>query len=298
MTKEQEILKKYNIIPQTISYKNKVKIITTTKDRYCLKLKESSTSNVYSYLNNHNFNNYVPPINDYNDPYELYPYIAEKNLDRETKALDLIYTISLLHTKTTTYQEINLDQIKQLYEDISNQINNLLMYYYDLQDYIENKEYMSPAEYYLIRNINRIYISLNNAKYDITNWYKLKEKSKQERQVLLHNNVSLEHFLENDNSYLINWKNARQGNVVYDFLSFFKNDYKLLEMESLFDIYQSKYRYTEDEITLFSALLQIPWKITFKESNYINTLKVKDLLDYIEKANHLILKNHEKNQKA
>ena len=69
-------------------------------------------------------------------------------------------------------------------------------------------------------------------------------------------------------------------------------------MENLFELYQTKYPYTEDEKYLFKALLQIPWKITFKETNYVNTLKVKELLDYLEKANHLILKNDEKNQKA
>lgn len=298
MTKEKDVLQKYNIIPKKISYKNKLKIITTSTNVYCLKVKENQITDVYEYLRNHNFNNYIQLISDSSDPYEIYPYISEKNIDKESKALELIYTLSLLHTKTTTYKEINLEQIKEKYEKISNEINKLLLYYYDLQDYIETNEYMSPAEYYLIRNMNKLYISLNNAKHDIDKWYKLKEKETQERQVLLHNKISLEHFIKSENNYLINWNKSCKGNVVYDFLNFFKNDYKLLEMENLFELYQTKYPYTEDEKYLFKALLQIPWKITFKETNYVNTLKVKELLDYLEKANHLILKNDEKNQKA
>ncbi len=298
MNKEQEVLERYNITPKKISYQNKVKVITTDTEGYCLKLKESATASTYEYLECHGFQNYLRQINDSNEPYELYPYIMEKNIDRETKAIDLIYTLSLLHNRTTTYQEINLDKIKEIYEETTNKINYFLSYYYDLQDYIENKVYMSPAEYLLIRNINFVYISLNNARHDIDKWYKLKQQAPKERQVFLHNNVSLDHFLEGDNSYLINWKKATRGNVIYDFLSFFKNEYKGLEMESLYNIYQSKYQYTEDEKLLFSSLIQLPWKLTFKESNYINTLRVKEMLDYLEKANKLILKEHEKDQKA
>lgn len=298
MNKEQELLERYNIIPTKISYQNKTKVITTNTESYCLKIKSSPTNSIYQYLDTHNFQNYLRQINDLNDPYEIYPYITEKNIDKETKAIDLIYTLSLLHNKTTTYQEINLDKIKKIYEETTNKINYLLSYYYDLQDYIENKVYMSPAEYLLIRNIKSIYISLNNARYDIDKWFKLKQKSMKERQVFLHGNVSLEHFLEGNNNYLINWKKATQGNVIYDFLDFFKNEYKVLEMENLYNLYQSKYQYTEDEKLLFSSLIQIPWKITFKESNYINTLHVKDVLTYLEKANHLILKEHEKDQKT
>ena len=206
--------------------------------------------------------------------------------------------LSTKSTQETYLEEINLEQIKSEYEKISNNINELLLYYYNLQDYIEINEYMSPAEYYLIRNINKIYISLNNAKHDIDKWYKLKEKETSERQVLLHNKVSLDHFIKSENNYLINWTNSNKGNVVYDFLYFFRNDYKQLEMINLFKIYQSKYPYTDDEKFLFQALIQIPWKVTFEENNYINTLKVKELLDYLEKANHLILKYNEKNQKT
>ena len=298
MTEEQEILQKYNIIPKKISYKNKLKIITTLTDKYCLKAKENRTIDIYKYLKNQNFNNFIPLISDDSDSYEIYPYIREFNVDKERKAIELIHTLSILHTKTTTYKDINLDQVKEEYEKISNEINKLLLYYCDLQDLIENNEYMSPAEYCLIRNINKIYISLNNAKYDIDKWYKLKKTMTKERQVLIHNKVSLEHFIKSEKNYLINWTSSYKGKVVHDFITFFKNEYKQLEIEKLFKIYQTKYTYMEDENYLFKGLIQIPWKVTFNESNYINTLKVKVLLDYLEKANNLILKNYEKNQKT
>ncbi len=298
MNKELELLERYNIQPIKISYNNKTKIISTTDGKYALKVKSSPNQSIYQYLDSHNFNNYLRQINDPEEVYEIYPYITEKNIDNETKAIDLIYTLSLLHNRTTTYQEINLDKIKELYEETANKINYLLAYYHDLQDFIENKVYMAPAEYLLIRNINLIYISLNNSRGYIDKWYQLKLKQKKERHVFLHNNLALEHFLEGENNYLINWKRAHQGNVIYDFINFYQNEYQNLEMETLFDLYQSKYRYTQDEKLLFCALIQIPWKLNFKDSNYINTLNVKCLLDYLSKTNHFVSKEYEKYQET
>lgn len=298
MIKEKELLAQYQLTPLKISYRNKTKIIDTENGKYTVKVKYNNNNEVYKYLDSHNFKNYLPQINKPEDPYEIYQYINEKEIDKETKAMDLMYILSLLHNKTTVYQEVNLDKTKEIYEKTMNQINNLMPYYYALQDHIENKVYMAPAEYLLIRNINVIYISLNNARNYIDKWYKLKLKQSKERQVLLHDNISLEHFLEGENNYLINWKNAHQGNAVYDFINFYQNEYQNVEIQTLYELYQSKYRYTLDEKLLFYALIQLPWKITLKDTNYINTLQVRKLLDYLEKANSLISKEYEKDQKT
>lgn len=298
MNKEQEILNKYNIVPIRFSYKNKIKIIETENDKYTIKQKTNNYHHIYKLLNNHNFEYYLKPINSFDDSYEIYPYIIEKELDSNTKAINLMYILSLLHNKTTIYKEINLDKIKEIYEEITKEINYLLSYYYALQDKIENRLYMSPAEYLLIRNINLIYKSLNSSRIHIDNWYKIKLKQKKERQVLLHNNLKLEHFLQGENSYLINWKKYKIDNVIYDFLNFYKNEYQNLEMENLFNTYQNKYQYTQDEKYLFYSLIQIPWLIKFENTNYINTLNVRKMLDYLEKTMHLISQNYEKNQKT
>lgn len=298
MTSEKELLAQYNLTPQKVSYRNKTKIIDTKDGKYTIKVKSNNNHTIYQYLDAHNFKNYLPQINRTEEPYEIYQFVKEKEIDQETKAMDLMYILSLLHNKTTTYQEVNLDKTKEVYEAAMNKINYLMPYYYDLQDHIENKVYMSPSEYLLIRNMNLIYASLNNAKHHIDRWYKLKLKQTKERQVLLHNNLSLEHFLESDNNYLINWKKSYHGNAVYDFINFYQNEYQNVEIQTLYELYQSKYRYTIDEKLLFYALIQIPWKITLKDTNYINTLHVRQLLDYLEKANYLVSKEYEKDQKA
>lgn len=292
-----ELLEKYKLNPRKISYCRSIKIIDTDKGKYTVKLRNSPNRLTYQYLDNHNFDYYLKQINDYDDPYEIYPYINE-NIDKETKAINLMYIMSILHNKTTIYQEINLDEVKEKYEDITNRINYLSSYYYDLQDYIENIVYMSPAFYLLIRNINIIYASLNSCRNNIDKWYQLKLKQRKERIVFLHNNISLDHFLINKDSYLINWKDASKGSPVYDFLNFYKKEYKNIEMENLFKMYQSKFKYTEDERYLFNALIELPWKLDFKNSNYLNTLEVGNLLSYLAKSNNLVLKEYEKDEKA
>ena len=68
-------------------------------------------------------------------------------------------------------------------------------------------------------------------------------------------------------------------------------------MKSLYDLYQSKYPFTNDEKNLFLALLAIPKEINFNNSNYINTLKVKNLVIYLNKVMVFISEEDEKYQK-
>lgn len=283
---------------KSIRYLNSAKIIETEDENYVIKTRKRELESLFQYLNIKNFSNYLPLENSPTEPLEIYRYIEEDKINDSDKAIELVYIMSMLHIKTTTYENINLDNIKKIYEDILNKLNYLQMYYFELQDNIENREYMSPAEYLLIRNISKIYAAINFSKQTIEKWYQEKKTQKKERQVMLHNNLKLEHFLKKNNSYIINWNKARKGIVVYDFLNFYKNEYLTLEMESLFDIYKSKYQYTHTEQLLFYSLLAIPPKVELKTTNYLNTIEVRNLLTYLDKTNQLILKEYKENQKT
>ncbi len=292
----KSLLKENDLFINNISYKGHSRIINTSKGKYVLKEKKTNLQEIYDYLNAKKFYNYLPIINDYTDNYELYPYINELNMSNSSKAIDLIYELSMLHVKTTTYEEVNLDEIKKLYEETNKRIDYLYKYYLDLQDYIESNVYMAPAEYLLIRNISMVYRLLGFSKNKLNSWYQATEKLKKQRYVLLNNNLKLDHFLEGESNYFINWNKAKRGNVIYDFLNFFHNNYLELDMKSLYDLYQSKYRFTKDEEDLFLALLAIPEEITLRNTNYINTLKVKNLVIYLNKVMVFILEEDEKYQ--
>ena len=52
-------------------------------------------------------------LRQFDDNYEVYPYIKEVNLTLEERAIDIIYLISILHNKTTFYKNMDLDKIKE-----------------------------------------------------------------------------------------------------------------------------------------------------------------------------------------
>lgn len=279
----------------TYKLKNKVKIENDVK--YLYKPKKKNKGELYKYLEEKNFVNYLPYTKISND-YEIYNYIEDTNLPKEDKALELMNILSMLHTKTTTYQEVNIHKIKELYETIKKEIDYLKNYYLDIQDYIETKEFMSPAEYLLMRNISNIHKALNYSSFKLDSWYKQKETQKIERIALIHNNLKINHFLKDNKEYIISWDKSKKDYIIYDFLTFYKNEYSELEPISLFNLYQSKYKYTKDETLLFQSLIAIPPKVELKKTNYINVIEVKKIIIYVEKTNKFLSEYYKEEQKT
>lgn len=280
-----------------ITYKSKSMIITKEGKKYLKKIKKKNKEELYEYLRNKDFQNYLPYIT-VADNYEIYPFIEDQNIPSEDKAIELMQVLSFLHIKTTTYQELDINKMKTLYETTKEKITYLKNYYYDLQEYLETKVFMSPAEQILMYNISSFHKALNYSEYKLDAWYKLKETQKTERVVQLHNNLSLDHFLKDDIPYLVNWDKSTKDYVIFDFLNFYQNEFLNLEMTKLFELYQTKYQYTEDEKLLLEALISIPPKVTFLKSNYINTIETRKIITYVEKTNEFLLKNNKENEES
>ena len=174
MTSLKDLLKKYDLTIENVKYLKSAKIIDTKKGKYVIKIKTSSNHQIYDYLLNRNFENVLLPINNSTDTYEIYPYIESENISNEDKAQNLIYTLSLLHNYTTIYENLNLDTVKEIYETTQKELENLDYYYHDLQDYIENKVFMAPEEYLLIRNISNVYNAITYSKNSLEKWYEEK----------------------------------------------------------------------------------------------------------------------------
>lgn len=278
-------------------YVNGKKIVETDSGEFFVQPKKSNKAEVYSYLEKRDFPFFLPLINSYRDSYEIYPYVTD-SISKEDKAVDLMHLLSLLHTKTTSYQDVVLDQVKATYEDMLSQFEYLEMYYRNLQDYIESKVYMSPEESFLIQNMSLVYEQLHSGKYFIEQWYQIKSKAKKERIVFLHNHLSLSNFIDSKSPMLSQWDFAKKGYPVYDFYSFYRNHYLELEMVSLFQIYQSKFQFTQDEMFLFYSLLCLVWKVEVKENHYDNTIRVRELTLYLQKSKLFFLKQQQENQEA
>ena len=269
-----------------ITLKNSVKIINND---YVIKKQNNNLDNIYNYLQSRSFD-YFPKIIKENNNNIYYEYISDINEPKEQKIIDLIILISILHSKTTFYKEVDIDYYKELYEKISNEIDDTYNYYNEVMDNIESIIYMSPSNYLIARNISMIYKNLSYAKNMIDKWYKQVENERKVRVVLIHNNLKLEHYLKADKSYLISWDNSKIDMPIFDLVSLYKNNYLDFEFVDLLNIYLKKYPLTSEEMYLFLAIIAIPSKIIKEDSEYKTVTSIRRIIDYVYKTNKILEK--------
>lgn len=233
---------------------------------------------------------YFPKIikEDKNNLY--YAYVSDIAEPKEQKIIDLINVLTLLHSKTTMYKEIDIDDYKYIYENINNEIENIYNYYNIVMDNIESTTYMSPSNYLIARNISFIYSAIEYAKQNIDAWYKLIENKRKIRVTIVHNNLALEHYIKSDRPYLISWEKSKIDMPIYDLISLYKNHYLDFEFTELIDIYLNKYPLSQEELILFLTIISIPQKINYNNSEYQNVINIRRQLDYIYKTSEIVKK--------
>lgn len=202
----------------------------------------------------------------------------------------MINVLSLLHSKTTMYKEVDIDDYKYIYEKIKLEISDIYNYYNIVMDNIDSVTYMSPSNYLIARNISFIYSAIEYARGSIEAWYKLIENKRKVRVVVVHNNLSLEHYIKNDKPYLISWDNSKIDMPIYDLISLYNNHYLDFDFSELLDIYFSKYPLLKEELILFLTIISIPKKIEYNNSEYKNVINIRRKLDYIYKTSELVKK--------
>ena len=207
--------------------------------------------------------------------------------------MDMMHLLSLLHSKTTFYREVDIDKNKEIYENIINNINYLNDYYNELISLIEKEVYMSPSSYLIARNINIIFSSIYYVRDNIEKWYKKIENNKNERVSYIHNNINLDHYFKRDKPYLISWNKSRIDNPIYDLLSFYKNHYLEFDFDDLFHYYESNYPLKEDERLLLFTYMAIPPVMDKSGSEYDMCIKINKTIDYLYKTSNLIM-NYQK----
>ena len=283
LMKINEVLKKYALVPKKYEKNNSVFIIDTLDRRYVYKKKKPNTL-ILDYLKTRSFN-YLPRlINDYNDEYQLFEYLEDYDIPKEQKMLDMILLVSLLHSKTTHYKEVDFDDYVKVYDDLNNNIEYLNSYYNDLITLIETKVYMSPSEYLLARNISLIFNSLDENKRRLENYYSLVKEKTSERNVVLHGNLKLEHFIRNEHSYLISWDKAKIGIPVFDLYILYNNHALEFDFRDLLKEYENNYPLKDDERELLFILISMPNIIEFKGCEFEKCKVISEEIDRIYKA--------------
>ena len=285
----RKIASEYNIPINKITIKNNTRIID---DKIVLKKKKNNDlNNVYKYLKSRSFDYFPEPIT-IDNLYEVYPFLEDTYEPSEQKATDIMHLLGLLHSKTTFYREIDIDKNKEIYENISDEIEYLNNFYKDLITMIEKEVYMSPSGYLIARNINIIFGSIYYAKHNLEEWYKKIDNNKNERVVNIHNNINLDHYIKNEKPYLISWNKSRIDSPIYDLLSFYKNHYLDFDFDDLFHLYEKSYPLKEDERLLLFTYMAIPYKIEIISDEYEMCIKINKMIEYLYKTSNLIMNYH------
>lgn len=294
-----DTLKEYDLKPR--SYKKKGNaFLVGTKDgkKYVVKEKiRDNNTNIYKYLESRSFNYYPKILSNEMDDYEITEYVEEIPMPDEQKMIDMIELLALLHNKTTFYQEVDEADYKKIYEDISNNIEYLFSYYNDLITIIDSKVYMSPSEYLLARNITKIFSAIMFCKDELDNWFELIKDKKKQRLVVLHNNLGLDHFLKNKNSYLISWNKSRIDIPIFDLYKLYRTHGIDYDFETVLKHYEAQYPLLNEERKLFFILVSLPSKIEFDKSEYEMCRLISREIDLLYKTEKLISPYYSKNEK-
>lgn len=287
MRKINEVLKKYSIKPHRYIKEGKAVIVDTEQGKFVVKEKQKNKK-IYNYLNSRNFDYYPKIISDNDEDYDVIEFIEDYDTPLDQKMMDLVDLVSLLHNKTTHYQESNEDDYKQIYEDINNNILYLNSYYNDLINIIDTKVYMSPAEYLLARNISKVFAALSFAKGELESWYEIVKENKKKRLVVLHNNLELTHFLRNNQPYLISWDKSKIDIPIFDLYKLYKKDGLQFEFSEVLNRYEKNYPLSPEEKKLLFILMALPDKVDFTDDEYENCKRMDKMIDFVYKTEMLI----------
>lgn len=266
----------FNLKVKSLRKKGKAFIISTDDGKYVLK---ESNNNYYEYLNTRGFL-YFPEVIRHNDKYILTKYLDNSFIPLGQQAEDMIYLVSLLHLTTTYDKKVDLDSVKEIYENIISELDDLKKYYLSLQDLIEDEIYMAPSNYLLIRNISIIYKAIDISRNNLDKWFNIVKDKKIIRYTYNHGNLDLDHLIENDKPYLISWESSNINMPIYDIDNFYRNNFNYIKLDTLLDIYLKKYVLYEEEIYLLFSILLIPNKLDINDKEYAKVCKVYNLINY------------------
>lgn len=287
MNRSFEVLKEI-YRPYRYTIKGKSTILETTSGNFVLKPREKDLKELYQYLKSRNFYQFPDIIDNSRDGVFVFPYIEEVSLPKEQKAEDLMHCIASLHQKTTYFKAVSQDTYQEIYESILSNVLYLKNYYEGLFELYFSEVYMSPSHYFLMRNISKILASLEFAKKETEAWYSLVKEEKKQRVCCIHNNLSLEHYLEGESDYLISWDKSKVDSPVLDLVHFYQVEFFDIDFASLFKTYLERYSWSEEEKKLFFILISIPKKITLTQDEFLNCKNLRECLDYIYKTEELI----------
>ena len=119
------------------------------------------------------------------------------------------------------------------------------------------------------------------AKKELKKWFNMVSNKSKERVCIIHNNLSLKHFIRADKNYLISWDKYKVDTPVLDIYNFYKKEGFKLDFKYLMKVYSENIELLEEEKKLLYILISIPPKLINIKEEYLNTINIKEFYDYI-----------------
>lgn len=284
MNKSIEVLKSI-YKPYRYTIKGKSTILETTCGNFIIKPKNKDINELYTYLTNRGFMNYPKIIDSSRDEVNVFEYVEDIKLPKEQKCDDLIEIIASLHNKTSYFKEVSEDKFKSIYEDIKSNISYLSNYYNTLYEIGFNEVYESPSNYIFMRNYFKINAALEYANSELDNWYSLVTNETKIRVCLIHNNLELNHLLNNK---LISWDNYMIDTPVIDIVKLYKNEWKNINFSEILERYIYKFPLLDYEKKLLFILISMPPQIKKSNNEFEKCKVISEVMDYVFKTEELI----------
>lgn len=292
--KLKEIVLKYKPLKYTL--KGKTINVNSMQGNFVIKPAKKDIISLFSYLNSRSFYNY-PKVIAKDDDYITYEYLKELETPKEQQLLDLILVVAKLHNKTVYFKEVTEDKYKEIYDNIKDNVIYLRDYYSGIYDEAFNEIYISPAKYNFLLNYSLLNNDLAFILDELDEWFNLVKESNKQRVCLIHNNLSLEHFIKGMDSYLISWDKYTFDTPVMDIVNLYHNEYLTCDFSGILKEYLKNFKLSVDEEKLLFILLSLPDKVNFDDSEFNNTINVANLVDYIKRTEKLIRPYYTEKQK-
>lgn len=292
--KLKEIVLKYKPLKYTL--KGKTINVNSMQGNFVIKPAKKDIISLFSYLNSRSFYNY-PKVIAKDDDYITYEYLKELETPKEQQLLDLILVVAKLHNKTVYFKEVTEDKYQEIYDNIKDNVIYLRDYYSGIYDEAFNEIYISPAKYTFLLNYSLLNNDLAFILEELDEWFNLVKESNKQRVCLIHNNLSLEHFVKGMDSYLISWDKYTFDTPVMDIVNLYHNEYLTCDFSGILKEYLKNFKLSVDEEKLLFILLSLPDKVNFDDSEFNNTINVANLVDYIKRTEKLIRPYYAEKQK-
>lgn len=274
--------------PYRYTIKGKATILETTSGDFLIKEKNKDLNELYNYLISRGFDNFPKLIDSSRKDINVFEYVESITMPKEQMCDDIIDLIASLHNKTSYFKEVSEDKFKSIYEDIKSNISFLKNYYDTMYEIGFSEEFMSPATYLFMRNFYKINAALDFCDREINEWYELIKGESKIRVSVVHNNLSIEHFLKGNKEVLISWDNYLIDTPIIDIVKLYKNEYLNMNFSEVLERYFYKFSLLPYEQKLLFVLITMPPEIKMSNDEFNKCKNISKVIDYVFKTEDLI----------